>query len=326
MPITLDQLRVLDAIDRKGGFAAAAKTLHRATSAISYAIKSLEDALEVTLFDRSGHRATLTEDGRLLLAEGRKVLAEASRLERTAAELHRGFEPRLSIVVDGLLPLAPILRALRRFAEEGAPTRVGLRVEYLGGVRARFDRERADLMIALDFAGGATLAATPAPAVEMLLLVRPDHALLGEGRRAASTRGARARRAPPRHTSKHGRASPPRRLVTRDNLAAHVELVVEDSRPDATPGPGRLSLGSPHVFRLSDFHSKREALLEGVGFGWMPRHLVENDVARGRLVDVGFEEGDRYVFHPHLVSRRDPSPGRAARRVLGLLEEEMSRA
>jgi DNA-binding transcriptional LysR family regulator len=275
-------------------------------------VRSLEDALEVTIFDRSGHRATLTDEGRLLLAEGRKVLAEAARLERMASELRRGWEPRLSIVVDGLLPLSPILRALRRFAGEGAPTRVGLRVEYLGGVRARFDRDEADLMIALDFAGAPTLSARPVPPVEMLLLARPDHPLFGATRRSR----VRGKRKP----SPRSRSAPP---ITRDDLAAHVELVVEDSRPGGVPGPGRLSLGSPHLFRLSDFHSKREALLEGVGFGWMPRHLVETDLAKGRLVPLGFEEGDRYVFHPHLASRRDPPPGPAARRVLSLLEEEL---
>ena len=57
MNYTLDQLLALEAVHRLGSFAAAAKSLYRATSAISYSIKSLEEALEVELFDRSGHRA-----------------------------------------------------------------------------------------------------------------------------------------------------------------------------------------------------------------------------------------------------------------------------
>ena len=60
MNYTLDQLLALEAIHRLGSFASAAESLYRATSAISYSIKSLEDALNVTLFDRSGHRAVLT--------------------------------------------------------------------------------------------------------------------------------------------------------------------------------------------------------------------------------------------------------------------------
>ena len=66
MLLTLDQLEVLDAIARLGSFSAAAQELHRATSAVSYANKTLESSLGVSVFDRSGHRAKLTESGRLV--------------------------------------------------------------------------------------------------------------------------------------------------------------------------------------------------------------------------------------------------------------------
>ena len=67
MRLTLDALIVLDAIDRKGSFAAAAEELHRVPSAITYTIQKLEQGLDVVLFDRSGHRAHLTPAGRKLL-------------------------------------------------------------------------------------------------------------------------------------------------------------------------------------------------------------------------------------------------------------------
>lgn len=49
-PITLDALEVLDAIDRKGSFSAAANELYRVPSAISYTIQKLEQELNVVLF------------------------------------------------------------------------------------------------------------------------------------------------------------------------------------------------------------------------------------------------------------------------------------
>ncbi len=49
-PITLDALEVLDAIDRKGSFAAAANELFRVPSAISYTVQKLEQDLDVVLF------------------------------------------------------------------------------------------------------------------------------------------------------------------------------------------------------------------------------------------------------------------------------------
>jgi hypothetical protein len=58
-PITLDALEVLDAIDRKGSFAAAANALFRVPSAISYTMQKLEQDLDVVLFQKEGRRATL---------------------------------------------------------------------------------------------------------------------------------------------------------------------------------------------------------------------------------------------------------------------------
>jgi DNA-binding transcriptional LysR family regulator len=76
--LTLDALEVLDAIARKGSFAGAAEALHRVPSAITYTAQKLEEDLGVSLFDRSGHRAVLTEAGKELC-----VKASASSMRRT---------------------------------------------------------------------------------------------------------------------------------------------------------------------------------------------------------------------------------------------------
>ena len=65
-PITLDLLKVLDAIDQRGSFAAAAQALHKVPSALTYTIQKVEQDLGLKLFDRSGHRAKLTAAGNLL--------------------------------------------------------------------------------------------------------------------------------------------------------------------------------------------------------------------------------------------------------------------
>lgn len=54
MRLTLDALQVLDAIERRGSFAAAAEALFRVPSAITYTVQKLEQDLTVPLFDRSG--------------------------------------------------------------------------------------------------------------------------------------------------------------------------------------------------------------------------------------------------------------------------------
>lgn len=288
--LTLDQLRTLDAIERRQSFTAAGKELGVATSAVSYAVSSLERVLRLRLFDRTGHRAEMTDEGRRVLESGRGVLERAAELEVLARALKDEWEPRLGVVVDGCLPMRPILAAVRRFSRADLPTHVQLRVEHLGGVRERFASTRADFMLVLDLAGDDRLVTRPLPSVQMRLVAHHTHPL------------ARMR------------------SVDRAELAKHVELVVEDSSKQGAAG--RLWLGSPHVMRLSDFAMKRLALLEGVGFGWMPVHLAEADLRARALVPLRFVEGGRHAFAPQLAWRRTVPLGRAARRFLELLAEE----
>ncbi len=296
MNLTLDQLEVLESIDRFGSFSAAATELHRATSAVSYSVKSLEAALDLELFDRSGHRAVLTDGGRLVLEEARGVLERARRIETLADQLQQGWEPKLLVVLDGVLPMQPAMRALKRFTAEDLPTTVELRVEYLGAVRARFEADGADLMLTVDQVSDASLVIQPMAAMEMVLVVHRSHPL-------AAHRGS----------------------CRRADFHSYVELLVAPASARDMPHVRRLFFGGPHVFELSDFHSKLEALREGVGFGWMPSHLVSEHLNTGELVRPEFDEGNTHLFTPQLAFRSDYPLGRAAKLFKTFIEEETAR-
>ena len=280
---TLDQLEVLDSIDRLGSFAAAARELHRVPSAISHTVARLEEALHVPVFDRSGHRSTLTPAGRRILEAGRDVLQAARRLDVLAEGLQEGWEPTLQVVVDGALPMLPILTAVRRFMEAGLPTRIRLDVEHRRGVIHRWQTDGAELMCVLGLDEADGVVVTRLPPLPMVLVASPDHPLGG------------------------GEA------VARGQLADHVELLVRDSSPAAREGE-EAWFGSGHLVHLSDFPSKRLALLEGLGFGWMPRQLVDAELESRRLVTVRLVDGDdEWTFQPLLVRRADQVRGPASR-------------
>ncbi len=175
---SLDQLRTLEAIVRLGSFAAAARELHRVPSAISYTIRSLEEGLGLTLFDRSGHRAVLTEAGRRVVEASGVVLDGAAALDHVAAQLRAGWEGQLRIVVDGVLPMEPVLAALSVLGRQAMPTRVQLEVEYQSGVQARFGQLRADLMLVLENEPDADLVAEPLPELPMRVVAAAVHPLV----------------------------------------------------------------------------------------------------------------------------------------------------
>jgi molybdenum-dependent DNA-binding transcriptional regulator ModE len=61
---------------RVGSFTLAARELHLTQSAVSHAIKSLEEDLDLRLFERLGRSVKLTPAGEHLLERAHRILAE----------------------------------------------------------------------------------------------------------------------------------------------------------------------------------------------------------------------------------------------------------
>jgi molybdenum-dependent DNA-binding transcriptional regulator ModE len=121
--LTLDALQLLDAIARRGSFAAAAAELGRVPSAITYAVRKLEDDLDVLLFDRRGYRAQLTAAGEELLREGRSLLLAADELTRRVQRVADGWERELRIALDTIIPFERLLPLIDGFCGV-APTQL----------------------------------------------------------------------------------------------------------------------------------------------------------------------------------------------------------
>ena len=293
MDITLDQIRSLEAITAEGSFSAAARALNKARTAVSYDIHKLETALGILLFDRSGHRAVLTSEGRGILEEGRLLLARANGLETLAARYREGWEPRMQVVIDGILPMDPIMKVLKALADEGVPTQITTRIEFLAGVQTRFEREGAEIMLVKDFHKSSGLSAVPLKRQESLLLAAPGHPLI---RDAGSKRWSKA------------------------DLREHIQLTVQDSS-NRTDSLDAYLFGGNRVYYLSDFFTKRKALIMELGFGWMPYHMVKDELNAGELCEVPYSGESRYNFTPFLVYPTDRPPGRTGNRFQELLKE-----
>ena len=80
-----------------GSFSAAARKLGKSQSTVSTAIANLEIDLGLSLFDRSSRKPTLTEHGRVVLAQVHDILAANDRLTRAALALAGGLETRLIV-------------------------------------------------------------------------------------------------------------------------------------------------------------------------------------------------------------------------------------
>lgn len=146
MRLNLEALLILDALDRHGTFAAAGARLFKTASALSYTVQKMESDLNIKLLDRSGHRATFTPTGRLMLDKGRVLLRAVSELEQQAQYVESGWESKLTISLDASVPFALLAPLIDRFYAEHQHTQLLFRHDVLGGCWEALSYGEADIV------------------------------------------------------------------------------------------------------------------------------------------------------------------------------------
>ncbi|WP_156966502.1 LysR family transcriptional regulator [Algiphilus aromaticivorans] len=105
MRLTLESLRTLETIAEAGSFARAAERLHRVPSALTYTVQKLESDYNLQLFERVGRRMQLTAAGQAVVEEARALLRQAEATDNRLRKLGEGWEARLGIAADAMLPV-----------------------------------------------------------------------------------------------------------------------------------------------------------------------------------------------------------------------------
>lgn len=290
---TLDQLRLFLAVVDEGSFNGAARKLGRAISVVSYGIVALETQLGVTLFEREGSRKpVLTPAGKAMLAQARAVSDDVDALIAGVRNFNLGLEAELGLAIDVMFPTHLVAQVLREFQMLFPTVQLRLYVEALGTIAAMVVDGRAELGIA-----GPELVAIPdlereaIGEVELIPVAAPDHPL------------AQLAAIPPGEARKH------RQLVLTD-------------RSQLTQGRD-FSVFAASTWRLGDLGARHALLREGIGWGNMPRHLVQTDIATGRLKRLALPEAPGLAYRFHAIWRRDCPIGPARNWVLDALRNRL---
>lgn len=125
----LATLNAFIAIAELGSFSDAAERLFLTQPAVSKRIASLEQQLNVRLFDRLGREVSLTEAGRALLPRAYQILNVLDDTRRALTNLSGEISGRLTLATShhiGLHRLPPLLRAFTR-----AHPQVALDIQFL---------------------------------------------------------------------------------------------------------------------------------------------------------------------------------------------------
>jgi len=254
--MTLDQLRALCAVVEHGGFHAAADALYRSQSAISVAIRNLEQELKLQLFDRSGYRPVLTQHGQLLYSKAKRLLDHCEEFNATAARFAKGEETEVSIALSAISPVEQILEVIKQLSRSAPATRMRLQIENMGGTIERLLEREVDFAIAERFIPYDQLDEIHLTSTEMVSVIAPTFPL--------------ADRFPDINIS---------------DLGQHVQVVVRDTSKQQPRQSIGVLAGAPQ-WLVNDFDMKKRMILTGSAWGRMPRHRIAEELADGRLLEL----------------------------------------
>jgi DNA-binding transcriptional LysR family regulator len=254
--LTLQQLVCFEAVVTEGSFQAAAERLLRSQPTVSSSVKNLEAQLRLSLLDRSGYRVTLTEAGRSFYERTRVFLQDVKRLRDHAAQLAMGEESELRVVIGDLSPLPETLGLLRRFFDGCPGTRLHLHFETISGPVERLLDGEADLILhhidkadpRLEFVDLITIKVVPVVAPKFLRF-------------------------------------PISRSITPEQMRDYVQCVIRDSARHSQSRDYYLVEGA-RSWTVGDQSMKRELILQGMGWGHMPRYLIEQNLRDGSLLPI----------------------------------------
>lgn len=282
--VTIEQLRTLRAVVEAGSFSGAARKLGRVQAAVSQSIDRLEAQLGLRLFDRSGRVPRLTAHGEAVVGVAAKVESDVDALDELVASLKRGAETTLSIVVDALFPIAPLVDFVRDFSQAHPSVELVLHTDTLSAVTAHVRGKQSTWGIAIEDADLSDLDHRRIADVRLVPVAAPSFPL-------AQRKGT----------------------IDRAGLVDAVQVVLGEHRPDR--GEDDHGIFSPRTWRVVDLATKHALIASGLGWGHLPAHVVRDDLKAGRLVELRLDVWGSSPPHRALllVWRRGGALGPVAR-------------
>ncbi len=287
--MTLDQLEILIAVVEQKSFLAASEAIHRSRPALSIAIKNLEEELGVPLFLRDKIRPRLTPQGKILYKEAQRIVNQTTHFKTLAKRLAGGMEPEITVVVNALCPLPAAMTVLHLFQSDHPFTQLNVNVEYGEKALELLLEGKADLVLTELKEEYRHLEAIPWKTIELIPVATPAHPL----------------------------AAMERELQYED-IVGYTQIVVKGSTEDL-----RLTQFSKetfgHYLRVDDFYIQKQLLLSFFGWGFMPLHLIEEEIANGSLKPLLINGLKKRTAEISLIRRTDRPLGPQSKKIWGIL-------
>ncbi len=254
--MTLLQLKTLQAVVECGSFQAGAKQLHKTHPSVIAIIKSLEEEIGFPLFDRTQYRATLTAQGLEFFQRTDRVLEEMNKLTNVANNIATGVEPEINVVVGDITPVELVLPHLKMFFNQHKTTQLNLHFDNIYGPNERLLSGEVDFIVHHIDQNDKRYEYIDFTEVEIIPVAAPGYL-----------------------------ATDNLSELSYEFLQQYTQCVIRDTS-SAKDSPSYHVLSHSQKVTVGDQFTKKQVILQGLGWGHMPLYLIDDDLQAGRLINL----------------------------------------
>jgi DNA-binding transcriptional LysR family regulator len=249
-----EEIEALVSIVENGSFKAAAAKLHKSQSSISYAIKILEQKLGFTVFTRQGQSPELTDAGRIVYNKSLALLKISNEIEEFGHFIAEGIETKISLTVTAVTPTPILMKVLQQFNQRFPQTQIELNYTTHEEPIESLLNNSADMVISSGMMEHYELEKSTWHTVDFLAVTSPNNPACLEG-------------------------------ITEEDLNTMTHIVVGGRKTLEKKVPANL-VQNANVWHVQDFLIKKELLCSGLGWGSMPKLLIERELEEELLVPI----------------------------------------
>ncbi len=295
MSLSQEELEALVAIVEMGSFRAAANHLHKAQSAISYSIKKLESKLRIKIFDRLASSVKLTEAGAVIYNKAKSIYKINEEIKSFSEIISEGIEAKISLVISPVTPLHIVTQILKTFNNKFPQTQIELSITTFEEPfeslikSSNSNKSEADIAISSGLISShPNLEIIKWIELEFMPVTSPDYPAAFKGIREEDLNMLC-------HLAVGGRST-----VEKKHYLGETE--------------------NAQVWSVNDFLVKRELLLNGLGWGHMPKPLIIRELEEGLLVKINVKQS--FIKNLYIARRKIGFTGPASEYLWNLFLQE----
>ncbi len=268
-------LEMIDTIARVESFSAAAEVLHKVPSAISYSVRQIEQELDVVLFRRLPRKVELTPAGELFLKQARAMLRQMEEVKAQTRRAAHGWQETLRLTLDNVVKLDKMKPLIEAFYQTFDHAELQINMEVFNGSWEALSQGRADIVIGATSAipVGGDFEVKEMGILDWAFVMSPSHPCVKEQRLTES-------------------------------FVSQFPAICLDDTSNVLPKRHTVHYPKQRRLLLPNWYSAIECLKNGVGVGYMPRHIAQPLIAEGMLVEKVLAE-EKPLSQCCLVWRKD---------------------